>query len=103
MDETLISVTLASRKFSDCINRVRYQGASFLLEKNGIPVARIVPVQPSFSPDFEQLARTLSQTRNAAHQHSENTEQSSEPITNEPEAMQSQEPAKSPRRPNLNW
>jgi prevent-host-death family protein len=103
MDETLISVTLAARKFSDCINRVRYQGASFLLEKNGVPVARIVPVQPNFSSDFEQLARTLRQTRNAAHQHSEITEQPFEPAANEPEAMQSQEPAKPPRRPNLNW
>lgn len=103
MDETLISVTLAARKFSDCINRVRYQGASFLLEKNGVPVARIVPVQPDLSSDFEQLARTLRQTRNTAYPHAENAEQPSEPTANEPETMQSQEPAKSPRRPNLNW
>lgn len=103
MDETLISVTLAARKFSDCINRVRYQGASFLLEKNGVPVARIVPVEPSFSSDFEQLAITLRQTRNAAYQHAEDAEQPSEPAANEPEATQIHEPAKPPRRPNLNW
>jgi prevent-host-death family protein len=103
MDETLISVTLAARKFSDCINRVRYQGASFLLEKNGVPVARIVPVQPNFSSDSEQLAKTLRQTRNAAYQYAESAEQPSEPAADEPETMQSQEPAKPPRRPNLNW
>ncbi len=103
MHETLISVTLAARKFSDCINRVRYQGASFLLEKNGVPVARIVPVQPNFSSDFEQLAGALRQTRNAPYQHEESAERPSEPTANEPEATQSHESAKPPRRTNLNW
>ena len=45
MRELVISVTQAARKFSDCVNRVRYQGASFVLQKNGVPVARIVPVE----------------------------------------------------------
>jgi prevent-host-death family protein len=45
--EVPISVTEAARNFADCVNRVRYQGASFLLEKNGVPVARIVPVEPA--------------------------------------------------------
>jgi antitoxin (DNA-binding transcriptional repressor) of toxin-antitoxin stability system len=103
MDETLISVTLAARKFSDCINRVRYQGTSFLLEKNGVPVARIVPLQPNFSSDFEQLARTLRQSRHAAIQQAENTEQPPEPTADESEVAPSQEAAKPPRRPNLNW
>lgn len=38
-----ISVTEAARNFSDCVNRVRYQGTTFVLHKNGVPVARIVP------------------------------------------------------------
>ena len=38
-----ISVTDAARNFADCINRVRYQGTSFILQKNGVAVARIVP------------------------------------------------------------
>jgi antitoxin (DNA-binding transcriptional repressor) of toxin-antitoxin stability system len=38
-----ISVTEAARNFADCVNRARYQGAIFVLEKNGTPVARIVP------------------------------------------------------------
>lgn len=38
-----ITVTEAARNFADCINRARYQGATFILLKNGIPVARIVP------------------------------------------------------------
>lgn len=40
-----ISVTEASRNFADCVNRVRYQGATFVLQKNGVPVARIVPIE----------------------------------------------------------
>jgi len=41
--ERSISVTEASRNFAECINRVRYQGLSFLLVKNGTAVARLVP------------------------------------------------------------
>lgn len=43
MDTIPISVTDAARNFADCVNRARYQGAIFVLQKNGIPVARIVP------------------------------------------------------------
>lgn len=43
MKETLISVTEAARHFADCVNRVRYQNVTFVLLKNGVPVARIVP------------------------------------------------------------
>jgi len=43
MSKTAISVTEAARNFADCVNRVRYQNASFVLLKNGEPVARIVP------------------------------------------------------------
>jgi antitoxin (DNA-binding transcriptional repressor) of toxin-antitoxin stability system len=41
----VLSVTEASRSFADCISRVRYQGASYLLLKGGVPVAKIVPVE----------------------------------------------------------
>jgi prevent-host-death family protein len=43
MSEQSISVTDAARNFADCINRARYQGTTFVLHKNGVPVARIVP------------------------------------------------------------
>jgi prevent-host-death family protein len=43
VSEEIISVTEAARNFSDCVNRVRYQGMTFVLLKNGVPVARIVP------------------------------------------------------------
>jgi antitoxin (DNA-binding transcriptional repressor) of toxin-antitoxin stability system len=38
-----ISVTEAARNFADCVNRAHYQGTTFVLHKNGVPVARIVP------------------------------------------------------------
>jgi len=43
MHETLISVTDASRNFADFVNRVHYQKQTFVLLKNGIPFARLVP------------------------------------------------------------
>ena len=41
----VLSVTDAARNFSDLINRVFYQGKSYLLMRNGLAVAEIVPPQ----------------------------------------------------------
>lgn len=43
MKNTAITVTEAARNFAHCINRVHYQNRSFVLVKNGKPLARIVP------------------------------------------------------------
>ena len=43
MKKTSISVTEAARNFADCVNRVHYQNVTFVLLKNGHPVARLVP------------------------------------------------------------
>jgi antitoxin (DNA-binding transcriptional repressor) of toxin-antitoxin stability system len=43
MRKTKISVTDAARNFADCVNRVHYQNVTFILIKNGSPVARLVP------------------------------------------------------------
>ena len=43
MPKTVISVTEAARNFSDCVNRAHYQNVTFVLLKNGSPVARLVP------------------------------------------------------------
>ena len=45
MKKTVISVTEAARNFAECVNRVRYQKMTFVLLKNGTPVARLVPEQ----------------------------------------------------------
>jgi antitoxin (DNA-binding transcriptional repressor) of toxin-antitoxin stability system len=39
----VISVTEAARNLADCINRAHYQNVTFVLLKNGSPVARLVP------------------------------------------------------------
>jgi len=41
--ELTISVTEASRNFADCVNRAHYQKTTFVLVKNGVPFARLVP------------------------------------------------------------
>lgn len=43
MKKQPISVTDAARNFADCVNRVHYQNVTFVLLKNGSPVARLVP------------------------------------------------------------
>jgi len=43
MKRTPISVTKAARNFAECVNRVHYQNVTFVLLKNGSPVARLGP------------------------------------------------------------
>ncbi len=45
--ESHISATQAARTFSDVVNRVRYRGEAFVIERGGEPVCRIVPVGPA--------------------------------------------------------
>jgi prevent-host-death family protein len=61
MKTVTISVTEAARNFADCINRARYQGTTFVLEKNGTPVARIVPeeLQEKKGGTLRELAEAL--------------------------------------------
>jgi prevent-host-death family protein len=41
--ETLVSATELARKLGEYLARVRYRGESFLVEKNGKAVARVIP------------------------------------------------------------
>ena len=66
MDPVSISVTEASRNFSDCINRARYQGTSFILQKGGVPVARIEPAETQPRKGRE-LAAALKQAMEEVH------------------------------------
>ena len=43
MEHKTISVTDAARNFADCVNRAHYQNVTFVLLKNGVPFARLVP------------------------------------------------------------
>jgi len=43
MKKIHITVTEASRNFADCVNRAHYQNVTFVLLKNGGPVAQLMP------------------------------------------------------------
>lgn len=43
-DAIPISVADTKRRFSDLLGAVRYQGARFIIERNGTPVAALVPL-----------------------------------------------------------
>ena len=68
MKITPISVTEAARNSADCINRVRYQNVTFVLLKNGIPVARLVPHEEKVcrGRDLAEVLRTVKLSENEA-------------------------------------
>ena len=45
--ETIISATDLARSLSDVLNRVRYRGETFIIERNGEPVAALTPPLPT--------------------------------------------------------
>lgn len=45
MKEETITVTEAARNFAECVNRSHYQNTTFVLLKNGKPVAKLVPAE----------------------------------------------------------
>jgi antitoxin (DNA-binding transcriptional repressor) of toxin-antitoxin stability system len=60
MKTTSISVTEAARNFAECVNRAHYQNVTFVLLKNGSPVARLIPDGKKASTGPE-LAKALKQ------------------------------------------
>jgi antitoxin (DNA-binding transcriptional repressor) of toxin-antitoxin stability system len=62
MRTTAISVTEAARNFADCVNRAHYQNVTFVLLKNGSPVARLVPDGEKVCPG-RSLAEILAKTK----------------------------------------
>jgi antitoxin (DNA-binding transcriptional repressor) of toxin-antitoxin stability system len=65
--KTTISVTDAARNFADCINRAHYQDVTFVLLKNGTPMARIVPDNEKICTGRD-LAEALSHSRLSDHE-----------------------------------
>jgi prevent-host-death family protein len=70
MSEEVITVTEAARNFADCVNRARYQGTSFVLHRNGEPVARIVPVSGGKKKTHPGNGRELAQAFREARKES---------------------------------
>ncbi len=56
-----ISVTEAARNFADCVNRAHYQNVTFVLLKNGLPFARLVP-EPEKICRGRDLAKAMAST-----------------------------------------
>jgi antitoxin (DNA-binding transcriptional repressor) of toxin-antitoxin stability system len=56
-----ISATQAARTFSDLLNRVRYGGEAFVIERGGEPICEMAPVtQPRFTgADLRSLLSSL--------------------------------------------
>ena len=56
-----ISATETARRFSELMNRVRYRGESFVVERGGKPICEILPAKPSkFSGrELADLLRSL--------------------------------------------
>jgi prevent-host-death family protein len=69
MREKVITVTEAARNFADCVNRAHYQGMTFILHKNGVPVARIVPEDEKESTG-RSIAAALATVRLTAEESS---------------------------------
>lgn len=80
--DTRVNATEAARRFSDLLNRVRYQGASYVIVRNGEEVGRLGPAGPvderrpgtlrelvaalrSLGPVDTELARDLEAARQA--------------------------------------
>jgi antitoxin (DNA-binding transcriptional repressor) of toxin-antitoxin stability system len=61
MKEETLSVTEAARNFAECVNRAHYQNVTFVLLKNGSPVARLAPADPKICRGRD-LAEVLSRT-----------------------------------------
>ena len=51
---TTISATELARKLGDFLGRVRYRGESFVVERNGVAVARVVPATEATPPALAQ-------------------------------------------------
>jgi antitoxin (DNA-binding transcriptional repressor) of toxin-antitoxin stability system len=56
-----LSATEASRNFSELLNRVRYRGESFIIERGGEPICELKPVAPPrfTGADLVTLFRSL--------------------------------------------
>lgn len=61
MTKKSISVTEAARNFADCVNRAHYQNVTFVLLRNGSPVAQLGPGQEKICCGRE-LAQILAST-----------------------------------------
>jgi antitoxin (DNA-binding transcriptional repressor) of toxin-antitoxin stability system len=87
MKEKIISVTEAARNFADCVNRAYYQDVTFILERNGAAVARLVPggEKTCLGSDLAEILRKIElEPKEAAawHRDLRRARKSLKPLTN---------------------
>jgi antitoxin (DNA-binding transcriptional repressor) of toxin-antitoxin stability system len=56
---TRVSATEAVRTFSDLLNRIRYRGEEFVVERAGEPVCRMTSAAPAKTLSLRDLASVL--------------------------------------------
>jgi len=61
--ESVISATELARKLGDVLGRVRFRGDSFVVERNGEPVARISPVPSKAGVSLREALRAWKEHR----------------------------------------
>lgn len=59
--ESHLGATEAVRAFSDILNRVRYRGETFVVERGGEPICRITPVSSPVRFTGKDLVKLLEQ------------------------------------------
>jgi antitoxin (DNA-binding transcriptional repressor) of toxin-antitoxin stability system len=57
-----VSATEAVRTFSDLLNRIRYRGEEFIVERAGEPVCRMTPAAPTKGLSLRDLVSLLRET-----------------------------------------
>jgi antitoxin (DNA-binding transcriptional repressor) of toxin-antitoxin stability system len=57
--ETKITSTQLAKRLSDILNRVRYRGEQFVVERNGEPIALLGPARAPSSITLRELAARL--------------------------------------------
>ena len=55
--ETVISATTLARELGDVLGRIRYRGESFVIERNGLAVARLIPIGEQRSATVAEALR----------------------------------------------
>lgn len=57
--ETKITATELAKSLSDILNRVKYNGERFVIERNGEPIASLAPLGPAKSITLREFAMKL--------------------------------------------
>lgn len=58
-EAAVITSTHLAKNLSDVLNRVHYQGSSYVVERNGVPLATLGPARPVGPIDIEVWLRNV--------------------------------------------